>query len=170
MLALRRSSSIDYYAGGHDEVRAEQREALALNPNDPDTLAQLGWRLAARGNWDEGIPLLERAIERTVSPPGWYFNLITVRQYLDGDFAAALAAARRGLADESGISWSFLAIAEAAAGHPAEARQALDEMGRRDPLLARDPAAAYRRHQATEETVQALDRRPAHARAGPQGG
>jgi TolB-like protein/Tfp pilus assembly protein PilF len=156
VLALQALASISYYAGRFEESEALQRRALALNPNDPDTMAQLGWRLAARGNWGEGIPLLERAIERTVSPPGWYFNLITVRQYLDGDTAGAVASALRGLADDSGISWSLVAIAEAAAGHRAEARRALGEMAKRDPSLARDPAAAYRRHRATEEIVAPL--------------
>jgi TolB-like protein/Tfp pilus assembly protein PilF len=155
-LPLQALASISYYAGRFEESEVLQRRALALNPNDPDTMAQLGWRLAARGNWHEGIPLLERAIQRTISPPGWYFNLITVRQYLDGDTAGALASARRGLADDSGISWSFVAIAEAAAGHAAEARQAREEMAKRDPVLARDPATAYRHHQATEEIVEAL--------------
>jgi TolB-like protein len=64
--ALQALASIAYYAGFYDESERTQRAALALNPNDPDTLAQFGWRLAARGKWDEGIPLLERAIARSL--------------------------------------------------------------------------------------------------------
>ncbi|WFU51147.1 hypothetical protein [Sinorhizobium terangae] len=155
-LALQALSSINYYAGRHDEAERIQRKALKLNPNDPDTLAQLGWRLAARGKWDEGIPLLQRAIDRTVSPPGWYFHLIVVHHYLQGHYREALAAAERARIDGSGLSWSFLAIAHGALGNQYAARQALAEMAARSPLLARDPAAAYRRHQAIDTIVDRL--------------
>ncbi|MGO4440684.1 tetratricopeptide repeat protein [Rhizobium sp. RAF56] len=156
ILALQALASINYYAGHYDESERLQRQALALNPNDPDTLAQFGWRLAARGKWQEGLPYLERAIDRTVNPPGWYFNLITVHQYLEGDYTAALQSAERGTADGSGMSWSFVAIAQGALGNRDAARQALTEMATRAPSMARDPAAAYRRHQAIESTVASL--------------
>lgn len=156
VLALQALSSINYYAGHYDEAERLQRQALALNPNDPDTLAQLGWRLAARGNWQEGLPYLQRAIDRTINPPGWYFNLVTVYQYLHGDYAAALESAERGTADGSGMSWSFVAIAQGALGNRDAARQALAEMTARDPSFARDPAAGYRRHQAIDSIVEGL--------------
>ncbi|THK34540.1 hypothetical protein EHS39_29520 [Ensifer sp. MPMI2T] len=155
-LALQALSSINYYAGRHDEAERIQRNALELNPNDPDTLAQLGWRLAARGKFDEGVPLLQRAIDRTVSPPGWYFHLIVVHHYLQGNYREALAAAERARIDGSALSWSFLAIAHGALGNQDAARQALAEMAARSPLLARDPAAAYRRHQAIDTIVDGL--------------
>jgi TolB-like protein len=156
VLALQALSSINYYSGNYDEAERLQRQALALNPNDPDTLAQLGWRLAARGNWQEGLPYLQRAIDRTVNPPGWYFNLISVYAYLHGDYPAALESAERSTADGSGMSWSFVAIAEGALGNKEAARQALAEMAARSPSLARDPAAGYRRHQPTESIIDSL--------------
>ena len=107
-----------------------QRGALALNENDPDTLAQLGWRLAARGEFDEGIAYLERAVARSANPPGWYFHLLAVRDYLEGDYQHMLEAAERSAVDGSGISWSFIAIACAALGQLDEARP-LSIAGRR---------------------------------------
>ncbi|WP_149341949.1 tetratricopeptide repeat protein [Neorhizobium sp. P12A] len=156
VLALQALSSINYYSGNYDEAERLQRQALALNPNDPDTLAQLGWRLAARGNWQEGLPYLQRAIDRTINPPGWYFNLISVYAYLQGDYPAALESAERSTADGSGMSWSFVAIAEGALGNKEAARHALAEMTARSPSLARDPAAGYRRHQPIESIVDRL--------------
>jgi TolB-like protein len=154
--ALQALASIHHYLGHFAESERIQRQALALNPNDPDTLAQLGWRLAVRGNWDEGIPYLERAIARTVSPPGWYFDLITVHLYLEGKYPEMLAAAERSAAAGDGIGWSFVAIAQGALGNPDAARQALARMAALSPLLARDPAAAYRQHKPIESIVDAL--------------
>ena len=133
-----------------------QRGALALNENDPDTLAQLGWRLAARGEFDEGIAYLERAVARSANPPGWYFHLIAVRDYLKGDYQHMLEAAERSAVDGSGTSWSFIAIACAALGQPDEARAALDRWASIDPEAYGDPAAEYRMHGGTDDTVNAL--------------
>jgi hypothetical protein len=49
-----------------------------------------------------------------------------------------------------------VAIAQGALDNDAAAREALAKMAEISPLLDRDPAAGYRRHQATEEIVQAL--------------
>jgi TolB-like protein len=154
--ALQALASIEYYAGYYDEAERTQRAALVLNPNDPDTLAQLGWRLAARGKWDEGIPFLERAIARTVQPPGWYYHLVAIYQYLQGDYTGMLDTATKSAVDGSGIGQSLIAIAEGALGNPAAAHEALARMTRIDPDLARDPGAIYRSHQGIESTVDAL--------------
>ncbi|MDL2410079.1 hypothetical protein PY650_31580 [Rhizobium calliandrae] len=156
VLALEALAAINYYAGNFDESERLQNRALALNPNDPDMLAQFGWRLAARGKWDEGLPYLQRAIDRTINPPGWYFNLITIHQYLQGDYPAALESAERGTSDGSAISWSFVAIAQGALGNRKAAQQALAEMAARSPSMARDPAAAYRQHQGIDTIVESL--------------
>lgn len=72
--ALRALSAVQYHLGDFDESERIQRQALALNPNDPDTLAQLAWRLAYRGRWDEGLAHSDRAIARSIDPPGWYYD------------------------------------------------------------------------------------------------
>jgi TolB-like protein len=156
VLALEALSSINHYTGHYEEGERLAREALALNPNDPDTLAQLGWRMAVRGKFDEGIPYLERAIARTVSPPGWYFHLIAIDLYLRGDYEAMLSAAERSAVEATGIGQSLIAIAQGALGNQEAARQALDRMAELSPLLGRDPAAAYRRHRAVDSIVDAL--------------
>ena len=156
VLGLQALASIEYYAGRYDEAEQDQRAALALNPNDPDTMAQLGWRLAARGNWDTGIPLLERAIARTIDPPGWYFHLIAAHQYIEGDYEEMLATAERSAVGGSSISQSLIAIAEGALGNRPAAEQALAKMAAIDTELGRDPAAVYRGHQVIEPTVAAL--------------
>jgi adenylate cyclase len=47
----------------------EADRALALDPNDDDTLATVGLYLAYAGRWDRGVVLVKRAIALTPSPP-----------------------------------------------------------------------------------------------------
>ena len=127
-----------------------------MNPQDPEALAQLGWRLALRGRFDEGLPYLREAIDRALSPPGWYFQPIAIQAYLEGDYRGAIDAAER--ASGSGIGLSLVAMSRAKLGDRAGAQAALDAMAEASPLLARDPATAYRLHQAEEAIVSALVR------------
>jgi tetratricopeptide (TPR) repeat protein len=153
---LQALAAIDYYSGRIEESETLMRRALDLNPNDPETLAQFGWRLSARGKFDEGIPLVEKAIARTVRPPGWYYHSIAVQRYLQGDYAGAIDAAQRSAVNGSAVGWSIVAAAQASLGNLPEAREAVKQMGEADPDMQRDPAAVFRTHQVVELTVEAL--------------
>jgi TolB-like protein/Tfp pilus assembly protein PilF len=153
--ALAALSVITFYQGDYAAAEVLQREVLALNPYDPDTLAQLGWRLAVRGN-REGLEYLEQAVARSANPPGWYYNLIAVYAYLDGDYARALTAAEISATSGSATGMSFAAMSHAKLGDMEAARDALAAMAKAWPLLGRDPAAAYRVHHATDAMVEAL--------------
>lgn len=156
VLALKALSSINHYMGNFDESVRFAREALALNPNDPDSLAQLGWRLAVRGKFSQGIPYLKAAIVRTASAPGWYYHLIAIDDLMHGRYDQMLSAAKNGTVDSSGISWCLVAVANAFLGNTDAARAALDKMAEVSPRLAKDPAAFLRGHQATDEIVEAV--------------
>lgn len=149
VLALQALSSIEYYSGQVDEAERTQRAALALHPNDPETLAHFGWRLAARGKWDEGIGYLEKAIDRAVNPPGWYFHLIAIHQYLHGDYAAMLTSAERGSVEGSGVGQALIAIAQGALGNRTAAHDALTRMAEIEPQLGSDPAGYFGRTKAS---------------------
>ena len=145
-------SAIMFYQGDYAESEALQRKVVELNPHDPDLLAQLGWRLAVRGN-REGVEYLERAVARSTNPPGWYFHQIAIYAYFDGDYARALAAAQN---SNRAVGISLAAMSHAKLGNMQAARDALEAMSKSWPLLGRDPAAAYRTHHATDEMVNAL--------------
>jgi len=155
LLALKAMSSIDHYMGRYEESERLARHAVELNPYDPDTLAQLGWRLAVRGNFEEGIPILKKAIERTVNPPGWYFHLIAIDLYLKGDFQQMRQVAEHFSTYGSGVSSALLAIACSSLGDREGTRVALQRMAEFKPLM-RDPGAYFRRHGATDEIADAL--------------
>ena len=154
--ALEALAAARFTRGEYAEAERLQRQALALNPNDPEALAQLGWRLAARGDWKNGLPFLDLAIARSANPPGWYFHLIAVHDYLKGDYAAALDAAERSATMGSAVGLSLAAMSHAKLGDMEAARSDLAAMARAWPLLARDPAAAYASFQGTEDIVAAL--------------
>jgi tetratricopeptide (TPR) repeat protein len=154
-LALKALAAVNYYMGRYDDSERVLRHALDLNPYDPETLAQLGWRLAARGKFDEGIPILKRAIERTVNPPGWYFHFIAIDLYLKGNYEQMFRVAERSAADGSHFSQVLIAIAAAELGKHSKAQNALEKISAYKPL-AGDPAAFMRRHGATDQIVDGL--------------
>ncbi|MGZ9083915.1 MAG: tetratricopeptide repeat protein [Rhodoplanes sp.] len=145
-----------YYRGEYDKAERIQREALALNPNDPETLAQLGCRLAFRGRWQEGLGYLARAMDRSISPPAWYHTSFAMHAYLEGKYAEALAYAAKSRPSDSGIGLSLYATTQAAMGDEGEARKALDELAARVPYFLRDPAGAYRVHHIDESIIERL--------------
>ena len=148
-------SVITFYRGDYATAEDLQREVVSLNPYDPDALAQLGWRIAVRGN-REGLDYLEQAIARSANPPGWYSHLIAVYAYLDGDYARALEAAEKSAVVGSAMGLSFAAMSHAKLGDTEAAQDALAAMAEAWPLMGRDPATAYRMHQASDEIVEAL--------------
>ncbi|WGD54661.1 hypothetical protein QA641_12555 [Bradyrhizobium sp. CB1650] len=153
--ALKAQAAAYFYMGRYAESEQMTRQAAALNPNDPEVLAQLGWRIAVRGNFEEGIPLLKRAIERTLSPPGWYFHLIAIDLYLKGDYPQMLRVAERSAMDDSGFSQFLLAVANAELGSREATQRALDKMSQYEPV-GRDPDGFLQRHGATDPLVKSL--------------
>jgi hypothetical protein len=111
--------------------------------------------MAVRGD-REGLTYLEQAVARSASPPGWYYHLIAVFAYLDGDYARALAAAEKSSRSGSAIGLSLAAISHAKLGEMEAARAELAAMAEAWPLMGRDPTAAYRTHHPTDAIVEVL--------------
>ena len=155
-VGLQALSAITFYRGAYDDAEQIQRRALALNPHDPETLAQLGWRLAVRGRWDEGLGYLTQAIGRTVDPPPWYYFAFAMHDYINGDYAKAMVAAENAARDRYGFGLALVAMIQAALGDQQKAEHALSEMAARSPRLARDPAAYFRNAGGDEALIGRL--------------
>jgi TolB-like protein/tetratricopeptide (TPR) repeat protein len=155
ILALKVLGAVYHYMGRYDDSERVTREALTINPDDPGTLAQLGWRLAIRGKFDKGIPLIKRAIARTVNPPGWYYHLVAIDLYRKGEYKQMREVAERADPDNSGVSQMLIAIANGELGNRDAARDALKKMSEHKPF-ASDPAGFMRRHGAIDEIVASL--------------
>jgi len=154
-LALTVLAAVEHYLGHYDDSERIMRQALTINPYDPETMAELGWRLAVRGKFDEGIPLLKRAIARTMNPPSWYYHLIAIDLYLKVEYEQMREIADRFVPDDSGFTEALIAIANGALGNRAAAGVALKKLSEFKPL-ANDPAGYMRRHGATDEIVEAI--------------
>ena len=112
-------------------------------------------RLAVRGKFEEGIPILKRAIDRTVNPPGWYYHLVAIDLYLKHDYKQMIEVAERAALDDRGISQLLLAIANVELGNHPAAQRALEKLSH-DDAVARDPAGYLRRHGAIDQIVEPL--------------
>lgn len=154
-LALKALAATYHYLGRYDESDRVGRQAIRLNPNDPDALGQFGWRLAIRGNFSEGVPMLKRAIERSVSPPAWYFHFVAVDLYIKGEYEQMLHVAEQAALSDTGFSQLLVAIANAELNRRGAAEVALTKMSQYEPL-ARDPAGFLRRNGAADQVVDTL--------------
>ena len=154
--SLQSLAALHFGRGEYDEAERVQRQAIALNPHDPESLAQLGWRLMVRGQWQEGGTLLQEAVDRSMVVPAWYHETLAVALYLGGDLQRARDEAELGKADCC-PGYAILAITEAALGHAAAARAALDEAVRQSPQLARDPVAYWANFQVAPEVIERLN-------------
>lgn len=156
VLALQAYAAALHYTGAYDHSNEVIRAALKLRPGDPETLHQLGWRLAVRGNLHEGVGYIREALRRSIDPPGRYFNFLAIDDYMSGRFDDMLSAAQKSAESGSGVGLALLAIANAKAGSSAAAVQALRKMAEVNPDMAADPGAVFRRHGANDEVAEAL--------------
>ncbi len=74
-----------------DLFRQQVQKAVALNPNDPYTLGELGQNLAYMGDWDDGSALAEKAIRLAGSnaSPLWWLGPAK-RHWWRGEYQPAL--------------------------------------------------------------------------------
>ena len=86
---------VHFFRGENELFEIEAGRALALNPNDPETLADIGHYLAFMGEFERGIELSGRA--RTLNPlhPGWYHFSFARYRYDRREYEAALAEVER---------------------------------------------------------------------------
>lgn len=63
---------VHFFRHENDKFEAEAERALSLNPNDPETLADIAHYYAFMGRFDRGLELSKQA--RALNPlhPGWY--------------------------------------------------------------------------------------------------
>ena len=87
--------------------------SLAYNPNDTDVMAELGLRYAMLGDGAKAIPLLEASFDLNLAQPSVYRMGMFWVQLARGNYAEALAEAKR--IDAPGFAHGHAAVAVAAA-------------------------------------------------------
>lgn len=84
--------------GNADEADAAIADAVKLNPNNVDAIGVKGLFFALRGDWADGVPLAQEALDAAPSAPPFYFyttalNALRERRYFDAvDLGQSLAA------------------------------------------------------------------------------
>ena len=129
------------------EISAYQRaakQALALNPNYPDLLADYGACLGFTGNWDQGISYVLRAVELSPHPPGWYKAVLAIYHYLHGRYEDALAQTES--IDLGSFFWGQLirAIIHGQLENEKAATEAIDKVKREIPHFEKIAAGSLR--------------------------
>ncbi len=153
VLALQAVSAVQFHLGRFDEAERAMRDAVAINPYNPETTALLGIRISLRGGWQEGIGYLDRSIERMAAAPAWVHLVKGMGLYVLGNYRAALPEAQIGRTCCAGFGPALLAAVEGQLGEAATARAALQEAIGRSPLLERDPRAFYALFQVDDKAV-----------------
>ena len=97
----------------YEKARFHQKRALALNPNDADILAKMGFVLPILGEHQEAIEIIRRAMRLNPHFPAWYntflgIALFAARQY--DDAVAALNDAANAYPEDK--AWMAAALAQ----------------------------------------------------------
>ena len=74
------------------KARIHQEKAIALNPNDADVLAQMGYILPLLGYSEDGVETIERAVRLNPFYPNWYLTFLGGAYYAAHRYEDAIAA------------------------------------------------------------------------------
>jgi adenylate cyclase len=111
----------------HDEAVTELRKAVALEPNDADSLAELAEYLVYAGNPDEAATLIREAKRLNPNFPNWYHRPAGIAEYLSGRYEVAAEEFKPWFENDvipfNSALW--LAAAQAQTGNNPEAKAAL---------------------------------------------
>jgi TolB-like protein len=110
-----------------DAFFAEAERAIALNPNNPQTLAYVGLSLRHVGD-ERGLVLVRRAMELDPFHPTWFHFPVAAYHFDRGEYEEALAAARK--IDIPGYFYPhvYLAAIYAEMGRQSDAQSALEKL------------------------------------------
>ncbi len=109
-------------------ARLEIDEALRLNPNNSEILADAAQILSRLGDLERARELAEKAITINPGHPPWYHGPLAIYHILKGNKPEALRAAQDAAMDGSPLAAYLLAAALRANGDHAKADQALESL------------------------------------------
>ncbi len=113
-----------FWTGQLDLFEHEAKQALDLAPYDAEILATVGTMIAKSGQWERGVPMVERAYAlNAYAATGWYQSTKALEAYLKGDYEHALAFLRQ--STDQGTFYVYL-----------EYIPIYGQLGRRDDALA----------------------------------
>lgn len=99
-------STLQFTEGNLDGFRENGEKAVQLNPNNSDALAHYGIRLALSGEWETGLPMLDKAMTLNPEYPHWYRFADVLHEYKQENYETALEKVEQ--VDMPGFLWSHL--------------------------------------------------------------
>jgi TolB-like protein len=109
---------VHFFRRENERFEAEAQLALGLNPNDPETLADVGHYYAFMGQFERGAELSRRAQQLNPLHPGWYHFSFARLHYDQKDYEETIADMEKVALPH--FYWTHLltAAAKGQLGHP----------------------------------------------------
>ena len=139
-----------------EDAFASAEQALLLNPYATDSAARIGAAYVLRGEFDKGLPLLQRAVRFNPSTPGWYEFPFFLDAHMRGDEQSASRHAMRGPATRFPLGIVARIIAAHEQGDAAAVAQSTQRLFADYPVFADDIPAAFDRYAMTPEISRRL--------------
>lgn len=136
-LAHQALANAQFRRGDDDAFQSSAQEALKLNPDDPQLLADIGSKYYSIGHYDDGLALVRRGIALNSVPSAWYYRTAFLDAYRNGDFAHALGVLDSMGANRIMIMRAFRVMALAHLDDPAATSTAVHALLAADPQFAR---------------------------------
>jgi adenylate cyclase len=108
-------------------IRAMQT-AVTLNPNACEVVADLGLLWSLRGDWDQAVPLLEAARQRTTAYSSAWHTGLSLYDFANGRFEDALANALEIDTPDVAHGFAARAISQIRLGCKAEAKESVERI------------------------------------------
>ncbi len=150
LLALVRTH---YFYREPEQLFLEAERAVALNPNNADVLASVGWYVAHAGRWEWGLELVERAMALSPFYPNWYHQPFVDDHYRKQEYEAALVRARQMNIPGLYFTYLNLAFVNGQLGRHDDAKAAVAELLAVYPNFAAEAYAVLRKWYHDEEHI-----------------
>lgn len=144
-------SYIENCRGNSEIAELHARQAVALNPNRPNSIVALADHLLAAGRPQEAIELTQEAMRLDPQHPSWYWTLLAAAYFMNRIYAEAVSAIRR-RTNQSYHGYAYLAAAYAYLGQKTAMQEAVRS------VLRMRPDFSIRTFMAKELLHQTADR------------
>ena len=96
-------------------------------------VAYIGLMLAFAGDWTRGVEIVEHAMDLNPNHPGWVHYVLAANHWRLGEFEQALVQAKRSTLAQFAFTPLYVAAAAGQLGRVADAKLALDAIGKNHP-------------------------------------
>ncbi|MFQ6551386.1 tetratricopeptide repeat protein [Aestuariibius insulae] len=146
------------WINGQEEAALESfRRSMALNPSDPQHMADLALFGCLYGRCDEAEPLSERALSLTAQPPAWYFVAPLIYALMDSDYDTALGYSRELIRSGDRNDCGFIVAAAVFADQPDLAEACAGTIAENRDLFDGDPLGGLRFWVRSEPLIEKLE-------------